>query len=284
MLKSPVKQELRFLFFHFSFFFNDTATTEIYTLSLHDALPISFGSIGPGIATGAMTLLVLIFGEITPKSLAVAHNDRISLMVAKPIYLLSIALFPLVYVFENLSRLAVKAFGAKKSPATLTHEELKAMVSLGVQEGAIGHDEKTMIQGVLKLEYKDVHQVMTPRNRIFSLDMNLKINDVVEKIMASGFSRVPVYDRKSTNLKGIVYVKDIMEVLHKKKNPKLSEIMIKPFIVPELKKIDDLLSEFKKRKKHIALVVDEHGDISGLVRSEERRVGKECRSRWSPDH
>ncbi|MBR9690868.1 HlyC/CorC family transporter, partial [Candidatus Woesearchaeota archaeon] len=143
------------------------------------------------------------------------------------------------------------------------------ILALGEEEGAIGKEEKEMIHGILKLDDKATYQIMTPRNEVFSLEMHRRVNDVISEVLESGFSRIPVYDKKPGNIKGIIYAKDLIKYLYENRNPKLSEISKEPFSIPELKMIDDLLTEFKKTKVHIAIVIDEHGDVSGIVTIED---------------
>lgn len=228
-----------------------------------------FGSSGVGIATGIMTFLILVFGEITPKTFATQNAERISLKVARPIEVLSYILSPLVKIFEAISRLMSKLLGSKKEKQ-LSEEELSAIVTMGLKEGILNREAARMMQNILKFEGTKVTEIMTPRTAIEMLDGNKTLKQVLDFVVKSPFSRYPVYLKSKKKAIGFV---DVDNILKQVKNNKL-ETKIKKFIQPiylisEKKEIDDLLTEFEKKKIQLAVVVTKSGNVCGLVTVED---------------
>lgn len=228
-----------------------------------------FGDSTVGVVTGVMTLLILIFGEIIPKSLATRYNQPISLLVAKPIKLFQTLLIPLVLVFEFI---VIKFTGQHRDmqPA-VTERELLTAVSIGEKEGQINSSEKEMIHNIFQFDDIDVENIMTPLAEIFSIDAESKLKDVVKRIIDEGYSRVPVYTEDRSNIIGVLLLKDAMEYIAngKKKSVRIAEIMQMPLIVPDNKKVDKMLRTFQRDKQHMAVVVDEHGAVRGIVTIED---------------
>ncbi|MEE9525297.1 MAG: hemolysin family protein [Candidatus Woesearchaeota archaeon] len=228
-----------------------------------------FGSKGVGIATGVMTFLILIFGEITPKTLATQHAKKISLIVARPIELLSLALLPIVYVFEMMSRGISRLFGEKKQKK-ISEEELKTIVTMGVKEGILNKEAGAMIHNVLEFEGTKVISIMTPKANIDMVDGNKKLKEIIDFVVKSPYSRYPVYMNTRDNIVGILDVDDVLKYAKNKRlDVKVKNISKKPFFVPRSKKIDALLSEFETKKAPLAIVVNEYGNVSGLVTVED---------------
>jgi len=229
-----------------------------------------FQSHAVSIATGSMTLLILIFGEITPKSLATQFNEPYAKFVAYPIWYLSIIFYPFIKLFDWFFRSLIKIFGRDVKQPTVTEDYLKSMVAISEEEGSIKGIEKEMIQKIFEFDDIDVSEVMTPRTDMVLLNSGLKIKDVLKTVLKKPYSRIPVYEKTRDNLVGIVFLRDIMKMLSRNRtSTALSKIMKTPYFVPETKKIDSLLKQFQKRKEHMAIVVDEHGIITGLVTIED---------------
>ena len=230
----------------------------------------SFGSRGVGIATGVMTLLVLIFGEITPKSIASVYSEKISLLAARPLQLFMYLIFPVVLLFEGITKLMHKLFNIENDNPLLTQEEFRTLVEIGAEEHVLKRKEKEFIEGVLEFGDITAKEVMTPRTKMFALDGNLPLHKAIKSIANSPFSRVPIYDKEIDHIIGIVNLRDVLRYVQKKKTQfKLRRIARKPFFVPETKIIGDLFKEFQERKLHSAIVVDEFGGVSGMVTLED---------------
>lgn len=228
----------------------------------------AFGNAGVSIATGVMTFLILTFGEIVPKTFASKQARSLSLFISPIIYYLMFVFYPIVWAFHKFS-LYINKFG-KAQEEVVTEQELKYLISVGEQQGQIKPDEKEMIQNVLRFDDTPVHQVMTPRVDVFALDHSLTIKQVLPLILEQGFSRIPVYEDHLDKIKGVVVVKDILEQVNKKKfKTKLSSIMNEALFVPETKKIDTVLRELQRQSNHMAIVVNEHGGVEGVITIED---------------
>jgi CBS domain containing-hemolysin-like protein len=226
-----------------------------------------FGDAGIGIATGVMTFILLVFGEITPKSFAYHHAVEISTLVVKLVYLLEILLFPIVWFFEQFT----KIISSSKKGHTVTEGELVAMLKIGTEEGSIEKQEKELIENVLEFSDIQVEAVMTPRVAIEALDSEMTIQEAVKFSIKHSHTRLPVYDGNIDKIIGILAVKDLLKyfdkysVKRKIKNLKLAM----PLEVPLSKKINKLFSEFQRKHVHMAIVIDEFGGTAGLVTFED---------------
>ena len=233
-----------------------------------------FGNKGSSVAlaTAIMTILILIFGEISPKLMARNNSAKIAEGVSVIIYVLSIIFTPFVYCLIFISRFVGRILGVNmESPQLLiTEEDIISYVNVGNAEGIIEEDEKEMIHSIVTLGETSAKEVMTPRTSMFSLEGEKTINEIWDEITENGFSRIPVYEETIDNVIGILYVKDLME--HVKNNE--LDIPIKQFVrsayfVPETKSIIEILKEFRTLKVHIAMVLDEYGGVVGLVTIED---------------
>ena len=221
-----------------------------------------------GITTGIMTLIILIFGEITPKTLATRYNEAIALAVAKPLLLLQTVLFPIIIAFEAFTNILANISGQKKSPL-VTEEEIETFVTVAEKAGQIKDVERRMIHRIFKLDDLEAKDVMTPRHKIVSVSADSKIRDVAEVFHSRGYSRLPVYKGNLDHVKGFVHVVDVQQSLLEKENQAVDTIMRPVLFVPESKKLDSLLRFFQRRRQHIAVVVNQFGTNTGLVTLED---------------
>ncbi len=228
-----------------------------------------FGSSGLGIATGVMTLLILVFGEITPKTFASQNAERISLLVARPIELLSIILSPFVYFFGIISRMMSKLLRSKEE-TQLSEEELKTIVTMGREEGILSREVAEIMHNILKFEGTKVTEVMTPKVNMEIIDGKEKLKNIVNFVVKTPYSRYPVYLKNKNKIIGMLDVDDILKYIKNKKlNITVKNITRPVFFVPESKEIDDLLSEFESKQTPLAVVVNEYGNVSGIVTVED---------------
>jgi CBS domain containing-hemolysin-like protein len=217
-----------------------------------------------GIATGVMTALILVFGEIIPKSIATRNNVLIARLVILPLYWLSILFSPVIYLLNFIPRLTSKI----QRKSRVTEEELMTFVEVVEEEGGIEEEEKELIHNIFEFDDTSASEIMTPRADMFVINVNDDLN--VEEIIRSGFSRIPVIAEDIDHVIGILNIKDLfMHQVTSAKQTDVRRVMSEPYFVPENKKLDHLLQEFKKRKQHIAIVVDEHGGVSGLITLED---------------
>ena len=217
-----------------------------------------------GIATGIMTALILIFGEIIPKSLATRNNVLIARLVILPLYWLSILFAPIIYLLNFIPKLTRKV----QRKSRVTEEELMTFVEVVEEEGGIEEEEKELIHNIFEFDDTSASEIMTPRADMFVINVNDDLN--VEAVIRSGFSRIPVIEENIDHVIGILNIKDLfMHQVTSAKQTDLRRVMSEPYFVPENKKLDHLLQEFKRRKQHLAIVVDEHGGVSGLISLED---------------
>jgi len=222
-------------------------------------------------AIGIMTFLILVFGEITPKTFATYHNRRFSLLVARPIYLLSIVLYPLVVIFDSVALFFMGIFGwERKKKPIVTEAEIKSIVELGEDIGAIKKIEEALIKNVFKFDDVEVEDIMTPENKIFSLDAEKKLRDVIPLILKKHHTRIPIYRESPENIMGVINTNDILRCYaNRKTNVPLRKIMRRVFYILDKGKLDVLLKQFLSKKMHMAVVVDENCKLKGIVTLED---------------
>lgn len=217
-----------------------------------------------GIATGIMTFLILIFGEIFPKSIATRNNILIARIVIFPLYWLSILFTPIIVLLNFIPKLTGKI---QKRPK-VTEEELMTMVEVVEEEGEIKEEERELIYNIFEFDDTKASEIMTPRADMFVIneDEDLKL----EEIIKSGFTRIPVIKGDIDHVIGILNIKDLfMHQATSKEEIDVRKIMHEPYFVPNNKKLDNLLQQFKERKQHMAIIVDEYGGVSGLITLED---------------
>ncbi len=224
----------------------------------------TFQSYAVGLTTGIMTFLILVFGEVLPKSIAIQNNVLIARIVIYPIYLFSIIFYPVVIFLNFLTKITGRI---KKTP-TVTEEELMTFVEVVEEEGEIKVEEKELIHKIFEFDDTNASEIMTPRADMFVIDADEELR--LEDIVNSGYTRIPVIQNNVDNVIGIINIKDLfLHQIRSETKVSVREIMTKPYFVPENKKLDKLLHQFKERKHHIAIVVDEHGGVSGLITLED---------------
>ena len=222
------------------------------------------------VVTIILSYFTLVFGELVPKRLAMKYYEKISFASIKIIKVISIITAPFVKLLTFSTNVVSKIFGVKgEEEENVTEEEIRMMVDVGEEKGTIEEQEKEMINNVFEFNDKVVSEIMVPRNKIFALDMSLSISEVIEKLTEdTRYSRVPVYDKTIDNIKGIVYIKDIL-LSTKSKNAKIKGLIKDAYFVSETKKLNELFQELRKSKKQIAIVLDEYGGTAGMVTMED---------------
>jgi putative hemolysin len=222
-----------------------------------------------------MIFIILVFGEIVPKSLAVANAEAISKKVAKPIEIISNGLFPLIKVFKSVISTLYYFFGKKsvREKKEITEEDLITLIDAGKDEGVIKEEENAMIRNIFEFGDTMVKEVMIPRVDMDCIPSDTKLNLILKLIKKMGHSRIPVYEETIDNIIGILYAKDLLGIYEQwytsKEKFDLKEIIRKAYFVPENKKIDELLDIFQKDRIQIAIAIDEYGGTAGLVTMED---------------
>ncbi|CDG02871.1 Putative membrane CBS domain protein [Clostridium chauvoei JF4335] len=231
----------------------------------------AFGESGVGIVTVIMTVLVLIFGEITPKSIAKQKSEKVALRVSKFINLTVKIFKPFIAVFTAISSVFIRLLGGnpKASEPFITEEELRTMVGVSEEEGVLEGVEKEMIFNVFDFADAQVKDVMVQRVDVIAVDVNATYDEVLEVIKTEQFSRIPVYNQTIDDVVGILNVKDLIMAQDNKVEFNVTEYMREPYYTFEFKKIKELFSEMKKTRNHIAVVLDEYGGNVGIVTIED---------------
>lgn len=227
--------------------------------------------VGALVATGIMTVLVLIFGEITPKTIAKMNTEKVALRVSRPINIISIILKPLVFIFTAISSVVIKLFGgdASASDHYITEEELKTIVDVSEEEGVLENTEKEMIFNVFKFGDIQVEDIMIQRVNITALNKDITKEELLDTIKKEQFSRIPVYDETIDNVVGVLNVKDLILLEDESKEFNVMDYTREPFYTFEFKKVSELFTEMKKTRNHMAVVLDEYGGTVGIVTMED---------------
>lgn len=229
-----------------------------------------FGDDGLAIAVGIMTFLILIFGEITPKTYCNANSTKIALRYAPVLLGFSYAFYPIVKFFEVVTKGVVKITGSSYVPPPITEEEIRGVIEQGLEEKAIEKEEMELVHGALRFDDTVIRSVMTPRTKMFSLNSKMILFEALPQINQSGHSRIPIYGTSKDDIVGFVHARDVLRELEREnKMVSLEQIARKPVFVSQEKMVSSLLKEMQGRKTHMAIVMDEHGGVEGLVTLED---------------
>jgi len=247
----------------------------VLATSIGTALSLKyFGENGIIIATIMMTFLTVIFGELAPKTFAVTHSEKVSLLLARPLAFYIRLISPLVWIFKITSNLIIRMLGGKKKPISpfVTEEEIKTMINIGEEEGTLEEEEKQMLHKVFAFGDKVVTEAMVPRTEIASIPDDSTVGDALKLVLEEGYSRYPVVKENIDSVTGILYVKDIVKQMAQGKIENytpITEIVREAYYIPENKMVTELLDEMQKNKFQIAIVMDEYGGTAGLITLED---------------
>lgn len=246
----------------------------------------AFGDKFVGLATGILTLLVLIFGEITPKTTATLYSETIALRFAKPIYLIMQVLTPVIFIVDKLA-LGVLLFlhiDPNKKQEAITEDELRTIVEVSHEEGVIESDEKKMIYNVFDFGDSVAKDIMVPRIDMTFIDVNAEYDEVVEIFRQEKYTRYPVFEETTDNVIGIINIKDLLLIEHEKKFC-LRDYLREPLYTYEYKKTAELMVELRKTQNNIAIVLDEYGATAGLITLEDmlEEIVGEIRDEYDED-
>lgn len=241
---------------------------------LNNLIPqISLGvwnSIAIIVITIILSYFTLIFGELVPKRLAMKNCEKIAFASIGVIKSISTVTAPFVKFLTFSTNVVSKIFGVSETDEeTVTEEEIRMMIDVGQEKGTIEAQEKSMINNIFEFNDKVVSEIMIPRIDIFALDMELTVGEVISQLTEDfRYSRIPVFEENIDNIKGIIYLKDIL-LSTKNKNTKIKNLMKEGYFVSETKPVDELFDELRKSRKQMAVVIDEYGGTSGIVTMED---------------
>ena len=227
--------------------------------------------VGSAVVGLGIVYVELVLGELVPKALALRYTERIALIVSAPFLMMFRWSRWIVELLAASTHLVLRVFGVRETgPRTfVSEEEIKHLVKEGRQQGVLDQTEMEFIHSVFEFNDMAVRKVMVPRPKVFALDADTPPTEVGGLIVESGFSRIPAYEGSLDNVIGVVYVKDALRLLEKRQPVVIRKILHPVHLVPETKKVGELLKELQKRRSHLAMVVDEHGSLSGLVTLED---------------
>jgi CBS domain containing-hemolysin-like protein len=228
-----------------------------------------FHHVGELLATAAMTVILFVFAEVSPKTFAVQHTDRVALPLAPFIVAVTAAVGPMAASLIRIANVLLPGKGLPQGPFA-TEEEIRAMAEVASEDKAIEEEEKDLIHSIFEFGDTLVREVMVPRPDMIAAPVGSGVQQVLDLMLRHGYSRIPVYGESIDQIEGVMYAKDLLRHLHAGKDTvQLDTIMREPYFVPDSKKVSDLLREMQQRRVHIAIVLDEYGSTAGLVTIED---------------
>ena len=235
-----------------------------------------FGEVGVLYATAVMTAMVVIFAEVLPKTIAINAPDRVALLVARPMKVMLYLLGPLLTVVEAIVRLLMRLLGIKighNQPLLSPTERLRGAVDLIHHEGGVEKHDRDMFGGLLDLRELQVSDVMVHRTEMVMINADLPPEDLVREVLATEYTRIPLWRDKPENIIGVLHAKDLLRAIRAAEGDisriDVSTIALPPWFVPEMRSVSEQLKAFRRRKTHFALVVDEYGEVEGMVTLED---------------
>ncbi len=235
------------------------------------AISVSSEAIAIGLVVAAISYLSLIFGELVPKSIALMNPERVGLWVAKPIYALSRISSVFVSMLTTSTNIILRPFGRKAftQRAYISEEEIKLLIREGKERGIFEPAEQELIHSIFEFTDISVNEVMVPVSKVVAIDMNKPTEEIISMIAEDQFSRYPVYVKDYNDIRGILYEKDIFNIMAMHRVVDIRKILHPPLFIPETMKISRLLREMQRKRVHMAIVIDEYGSVSGLVTIED---------------
>jgi CBS domain containing-hemolysin-like protein len=234
---------------------------------------IWLGNAGIGVATGVVTFLVLIFGEITPKSFAINNILPIFKATVRPIYLLSVVLSPVIVLLESITQGIIRMFSPGGVQQGLSVQDLRLMIEILGGRGQLDWQKHQLLNKALMMDYLIAREVVKPRIEMRTISHQATLTEVIDFCLETGYSRLPVQGESKDEIVGIVHLKRALQLAHshyeERNTISVTEAMIPPVYVPETKRVGDLLKEMLQQRLHLAIVVDEYGGTVGLVTLED---------------
>lgn len=222
------------------------------------------------VITIILSFFTLVFGELVPKRLAMKHYEKVAYATIGVIRAIYIVTVPFVKLLTASTNLISKLFGvSEKDEEIVTEEQIKMMVDEGEEKGSIDEEEKNLINNVFEFDDITVSEIMTHRTDIYAIDMNRDVNELIEELDEYKYSRVPVYDETIDEIKGILYLKDLLKYVKGKRSVKIKTMMRPAYFVAQSKPINEVFRELQKKNSQIAIVLDEYGGTAGLVTMED---------------
>ena len=228
------------------------------------------GGEGVGVAIGVMTFIILMFGEILPKTYCNVNPEKVALRFSNVLLAFSYVFFPIVLMFEQLTKLSLKLAGSHVKLKPITEEEIKEVLDQGLAEKAIEREEHLLAKNALEFDDKPIRDVMTPKDKLFMLEKDMALSEAISKIEEKGFSRVPIYDKSTNKITGILHLWDLVGIPEKDYNKtRVGQIARNPVFAYSNEKISDLLLGLRKKDTHMAIILDENEELEGCITVED---------------
>lgn len=228
-----------------------------------------YGERGELLTILILTPLLLIFSEISPKSYAAQCPEKVSFLVLRPILFVMWLFSPVVWLVTGVSRLLTRLFRGEVERPIISEDEIRSIISVGEEAGVVAKEKRRMLHGVFELAQIQVRDVMIPRTEVVGIEVSANYEQVLRLAQEAHHSRFPVYEGSLDNVVGIIHSKDILNYVDQPEGFSLRELARAPYFVPESKRIETLLQSFRKKKVHLAVVVDEYGGVEGIVTLED---------------
>ncbi len=230
------------------------------------------GSSQIAVTTAIMTILILFFGEITPKTFAKHNCETLSVVFIRPLALLYYLFYPFTHIINIFVKVVIKIVGGKidEEKPLITEEELEFMINIGEEEGILEDETKEMMHNIMDIKDISVKEIMVPRTEMVTLPIDAPLDDVLAIIEEYEYSRIPVYEKDLDHIAGIFYVKDLIRYAKDGlSGVNLKDMLREAFFVPETKNIYDLFKDFQAKRVHLAIVIDEYGGVAGIATMED---------------
>ena len=227
------------------------------------------GSGSVGVATLVMTILVLIFGEIIPKTLAKENSESFSIIMAAPLRAFMFVITPLIWLFSKLTKFVSKLAGKKKEEPSITEEELKYIIDEIEDEGVLEEQESDLVRSALEFDEITIDKILVPRVNIEAVEISDSLEKVKDLCISTKYSRLPVYEKDIDHIIGVIHQSDVFELYLSKKKKSLADIIKKPVYISETMHISEALKKMQKAKVHMAVVIDQYGGTEGICTLED---------------
>lgn len=247
----------------------NTLVNNLAAILTSNLFVIWLGGAGVGVATGVVTVLLLLFGEITPKSFAINRPMSIFRIVVRPIYWLSVALTPIIYSFEAIIHRVLRSLQGNAPQPSESVQDLELMIEVLGGRGQLDLQQSQLLNKALALDNLSARQVVKPRTEMCTISHEATIQEVIDLCLESGYSRIPVQGESKDEIVGVIHLKRAVQYLKTHGNELVTDAMDAPVYIPETKRVADLLKEMLQKRIHLAIVVDEYGGTVGLVTLED---------------
>lgn len=225
------------------------------------------------IASLVMTVFIVLFGEITPKTFAASHSEKVALMVSRPMEAIVAIMHPIVWLFTRVTNSVIRLFGTKGQMSPfVTEDEIKAIITIGEEEGTLDIHEKAMLHKVFEFGDTLAVEAMRPRTEVICIDKDARVSEALAQVAEHGHSRYPVIEDSVDNVQGLLYMKDLVVAMSKGEidtDDPVSRMVRPAYFIPETKKIRELLTEMQRQKIQMVIVIDEYGGTAGIVTIED---------------